>query len=110
MLGSPLYHDLLHDSTCMSQVEVGTPLHNFLDFGSYITPIGLYLFQILLYLIFHLSIHLDLLRVYCTEVLDCTMQGYTMDACCYTEVSQCCTEAAQCCTVVANYYMEVVPS
>jgi hypothetical protein len=54
VLGIPLYHGLLHDSTYMSQVEVDIPLHNVLTIGSCGTLLDLYLFQILLYLVLHL--------------------------------------------------------
>jgi hypothetical protein len=73
---SLLYHGMLRDSTYMSLVEVGTPLHNVLSIGSFGTLLGLSLFQILLCIILHLSIQPDLLAVRCTKVLGYTARGY----------------------------------
>jgi hypothetical protein len=87
----------------MSLVEVDTPLHNALDVGSCGTLLGLYLIQILLYLILHLCIHLNILVVHCTEVRDCIAWGYTV-------VAHCCIGDAHYCTDVAHCYMVVVPS
>jgi hypothetical protein len=67
----------------MSQVEVDIPLHSVLVVGSYGTLLDLCLFQILLYLILHLCIHLDLLVVHCTEAPDYTVWGYTVVALLY---------------------------
>ena len=60
----------------MSQVGVDIPLHSFLDFGIYGILLDLYLFQILLYLILHLCIHLDLLMECCTMVHYYIVWGY----------------------------------
>jgi hypothetical protein len=95
MLDSLLCHGLSCDSTYMSQVEVGIPLHNVLDVGNCGMLLELYLFQILLYLFLHLCRQFNLLVVRCTEEPDYTVWGYT--------------EATKCCIVVVHYYMEVVP-
>jgi hypothetical protein len=91
MLDSPLYHDMLRDNTCMSQVEVDIPLHSFLDVGGCGTLLDLCIFQILLYLVLHLCILLDFLMVRCIEAPDYTVRGYTMVVRYFTQVVQCCT-------------------
>jgi hypothetical protein len=91
VLGIPLYHDLLHENTCMSQVEVDIPLHNALVVGSY---------GILLDLFLHLCIQFDLLAVHCTKASDYTTRGYTMVVHYYTEATQCYSAALQCCMEV----------
>jgi hypothetical protein len=77
MLDNPVYHGLLHDNTCMSQVEVDILLDNVMVIRSYDILLDLCLFQILLYLVLHLCIHVDLLVVCCTEAHDYTVRGYT---------------------------------
>jgi hypothetical protein len=94
-------HDLLCDSTYMSLVGVGIPLHNVLVVGIYGTLPVLYLIQILFYLMLHLYIHLNLCMVCCTEVSGYIAWDYTESAHYYTTV-------VHCCIVVAHCYMVVV--
>jgi hypothetical protein len=62
----------------MSLVEVEIPFHNVLVVEIFGTLLTLFLFQIILYLVLHLFIHLDLVMARCTEILGYTARGYTM--------------------------------
>jgi hypothetical protein len=93
VLDNLLYHGLMRENTYTLLVEVDSPLHNFLDFFICGTLLDLFLLQIILYLVFHLCIHLDILTLHCTEVHGYSARGYTVAA-------HCCISATHCCMVV----------
>jgi hypothetical protein len=101
MPDSLLCHDMMHNSTYMSQVEVDIILHSVLVVDSYGIPLVLYLFQSLLSLVLHLCNQLDLLMVRCTGE-----PGYT--AWDYIVVVWYCTMDSQCYIVVVQCYMGLV--
>jgi hypothetical protein len=72
-------HDLIHDNTYKSLVEVDILLHNVLVVDHCGIPLVLYLFQSLLLLFLHLCIHLDPLAGRYTEAPGYTAQYYSVD-------------------------------